>query len=128
MKKKKFLIGLLFIALLLFSASIYRQARISPLAKREISVSAEAQGLFIDWDVCRYYGTYDGCIILMVPSPMMAIGNVSVGPYTFQHSTLFQLYAYHDGLFVSLEDAYTDGLLSDRQIVKIYQRHLYYVD
>lgn len=43
-----------------------------------------------------------------------------------RHNTSFVLYAYKNGAFIELEDAYEQGLISDRSLAKIVKKHSQY--
>ena len=71
----------------------------------------------------RYYGTYNGYIIIFAKSNATAIGEMNIAGKLFLCSNLFHIYAYRDGELYKLQDVYNDGLLSDENIAEIYEIH-----
>ena len=73
----------------------------------------------------RYMGTVGGFHIIM--HPIYAVTGISepsrlkIAGYSFQYPRRIRMYAYRAGRVIRLEDAYNQGLLSDAQILKIYQ-------
>ena len=73
----------------------------------------------------RYYGTYNGYTILFDNSGMQlqAYWAIQVGTESFKHYAGFQLYAYKDGEFIWLPDAYEQGLISDDAVSQAAKIH-----
>lgn len=71
----------------------------------------------------RYYGTFSGYDIILVPIYMNQLpgGHRVIGGYHFWCEEVFQLYAYKDDTLVHLTDAYEDRLLTKTQIAQIHQ-------
>lgn len=73
-----------------------------------------------------YYGTINGCIIIRSPQWSIwdtALGRIQVGDYIFYWDDPLRIYAYRDGEFCLLEEAYERGWLTDAHIEKIYDEH-----
>lgn len=72
-----------------------------------------------------YYGSINGCIILKTDqvSVGMEIGRIEVADYIFYWDGPFRLYAYREGEFCLLEEAYERGWLTEAHIEKIYHEH-----
>ena len=73
----------------------------------------------------RYYGEYNGYHILFDDTGirMMVYGGTTIAGEEFEHSTPFDLYAYKDGVFLTLAEAYEQGLISKEQIALIAECH-----
>lgn len=73
----------------------------------------------------RYYGMYNGYYILFDGSGMrMAVYTaIHFGTETIDDGASFGIYAYKDGTFIDLKDAYDMGYLSDNHISKIANKH-----
>ena len=73
----------------------------------------------------RYYGTFNGFDIILIEyvSVVDSGGHMVVAKYVFRHNTSFNLYAYKDGVFYTLNEAYENTLLTRKQIKKIYDIH-----
>ena len=72
----------------------------------------------------RYYGTYNGYIVLFSEESgwdnRLTIGQDAV---ELTHGTPFMVYAYKSGVFYTISEAYADGFLSDDDIEQIAVRH-----
>ena len=75
----------------------------------------------------RYYGDFNGYTIIFryYTSMITSDGLRVIAGYEFRHPEQFQIYAYKDGEFHALEDAYQNGWLTDEQIEEIYNIHWY---
>ena len=72
----------------------------------------------------RYYGAESGYAILFIPSATPIATNIVIGEYTFHHSSGFNVYAYRNGTFYKLAEAYYQGLISDAAIQVAWERHI----
>ena len=72
----------------------------------------------------RYYGSDNGYDILFVGGQMAVSTTKYIAGQGFTYGTAFQLYAYKDGEVVDLEQAYTDGLVSQSAIEQAAQYHI----
>ena len=75
----------------------------------------------------RYYGDFNGYTIIFkyYTSTLTSDGLRVIAGYEFRHPQQFQIYAYKDGEFHTLGDAYQNGWLTDGQIEEIYNVHWY---
>lgn len=77
-----------------------------------------------DHFVGRYYGTVNNCVILARSTYLENEYNtVAVGGNEITNSHSFYLFAYRDGRIETLEKAYSDGWLKDKDIKIIKIRH-----
>lgn len=74
-------------------------------------------------DGVRHYGTYDGYDVIYLPTFDDAITQKQIGNVVFKNNYTFELYAYRDGLFYDLKQAYEEGLLNDVMLQQIAQIH-----
>ncbi len=74
----------------------------------------------------RYYGTYNGFDILFKGTAVGADTTKTIGGVSFTYSNSFVLYAYADGVFYELEEAYADGLISQESLKAAADIHLGY--
>ena len=74
-------------------------------------------------DGVRYYGSYEGYDILFASQDICEITTETIGDIEFEHNFSFALYAYKDGRFHSLKDAYDSGLITDESLKKIGRNH-----
>ena len=73
-----------------------------------------------------YYGSINGCMIfrtLQWSAWDVEIGRIQVAGYIFYWNGPLRIYAYRDGEFCLLEEAYERGWLTEAHIGKIYQEH-----
>lgn len=77
------------------------------------------------WDA--YYGTYDGCIVVLDPGNLTAIRSIEVAGYNFIFGNSFTIWVYRNGEFYKLEEAYEAGILIETQIAAIFERHADYL-
>ena len=77
------------------------------------------------WVGMRYYGSYDGYEILFYPTESVTdmFAELTVGGCSFWHSDTFEIYAYRDGKFRTLLDAYDSGDISGDSVAAIYEIH-----
>lgn len=73
-----------------------------------------------------YYGRYQGYDIVFMRTMLAVISGKKIGNEEFHHSSGFVLYAYKNGEFIELEDAYAQGLISDRSLARIAKKHSKY--
>ena len=62
-----------------------------------------------DW---RYYGTENGYAFIFVKGVLTTYYTIEIGPKLFRSGSSFELFAYKDGTFMKLKDAYEQGLVS----------------
>ena len=74
-----------------------------------------------DW---RYYGELEGYDIMFQSLPLDMIETKTVAGQNFVHGSMFQIYAYRNGSFTKLEDAYSKGMLSAESICDIAVIHM----
>ena len=75
----------------------------------------------------RYYGTFNGFDIIFKGSLSIttADGCIYVANYDFRHPVTFQIFAYKNGEFTGLKEAYEKSWLTESQIKEIYDIHWY---
>ena len=74
----------------------------------------------------RYYGTYNGCIILFFSGGDLEEMNIPVGEYTFTNVGAFSIYVIQNGSLCRLEDYYPEGDITEDQLERIYEIHASY--
>ena len=68
------------------------------------------------------YGTYDGCTVAFIHGPfiyLQALMEERVGHYTFYYDDSQRLWAYKDGEYKSMPDAYAAGWLNEKAVKEI---------
>ena len=81
-----------------------------------------------DYARARYYGKINGYQIIFSERVSMVGANhhVFVGDYTFAHTEYFDIFAYKNGEFYTIAQAYEKGWLKERHIKEIYDIHCTY--
>ena len=90
------------------------------------------EGYALDWTYApptglRYYGTYSESVVFMLPTETAEETSFEVAGWTFRHDSGFAIHVYRGGAFASLEDAYHQGWLTDRNILSICVNHDAYI-
>ena len=73
-----------------------------------------------------FYGRYNGSIVLLISGEhieIMPIFKHDIAGYTFEYSKPFALYAYCEGVFTPLEEAYDNGVITQTHISQICEYH-----
>ena len=93
-------------------------------------------GKTVRWGyVDPYYGTINNCSIVIVHpfgTPKQEAWSQEVAGYIFEWDSPIDLYVYYHGKYESLsyvytlQTAYENGLLTEKQIGEIYKRHIEY--
>ena len=73
----------------------------------------------------RYYGNYNGYEIIFLPSPLCAVTEIEIAGCHFSYSSVFNIFAYKDGSFHKLENAYESEWLSEEDILEIARVHYF---
>ncbi len=72
----------------------------------------------------RTYGLFDGAAVTYVDCSLFAYPGIEteivVGEYVFMYGSSQQLEVYKDGEFLDLDDAYTQGWISDESLARVY--------
>ena len=71
----------------------------------------------------RYYGTYNGYVILFREGYAEMEAHIVIADYKFRYSMEFRLFAYKSGEFHMLKDVYEQGFVSDETIKSIWEVH-----
>lgn len=74
----------------------------------------------------RYYGNYEGYDIIFEKTDLAVISTEAIAGETFEGRSSFILWAYSNGEFIFLKDAYEEGLISANSIKKIAKIHSQY--
>ena len=76
-----------------------------------------------------YYCTISGYTILMreTGTSFGPYSEIRIANYEFKSGDIFHLCAYKNGEFMQLEDAYNKGLISQEDILVIFEAHKAYV-
>lgn len=132
------IISIIMVLILLLGAFVgcgdQNSTTLSDKQKQEIEEDwFKIEGKPIEWwdfeneqyEGARYYGRYNGYHIIFMESISMTgdEGMRPVGEFLFHHPDNFQIYAYKNGKFYSLSEAYEKGLLKEKQIQEIYDTH-----
>ena len=124
-KKWKYIIILLLLCGVLIALGIKADSFKFPKA---VKAEIEEAWLFayereMDLDYCEYYGTYNGAVVFFVKGNTDEIWHISVAGAEFKWTSGASIKVYKEGRFYSLEKAYEDGLLTERNIKSIFRRH-----
>lgn len=79
-------------------------------------------------DGLRYYGSYNGYDILFEGTELTCVTTKEIGGVSFTCAQSFVLYAYSDGVFYELEEAFAHGLISEENLQEAAKIHLSYQD
>ena len=71
----------------------------------------------------RYYGNYNGYEILFVSTPLCVDTTIGISECSFTYCNYFNLYAYKDGVFHKLENAYEANMINSNDVYKIAEMH-----
>lgn len=104
--------------------------RIKPLSEEKTQeISAAYFNQYGDeFHSYRYYGEYNGCYVFFRSGIADATETKLIAGCYFYHTKLFNLYAYKDGVFYSLEEAYEKGLITQKQVKKVMYVHDEYTE
>ena len=75
----------------------------------------------------RYYGIYKDAVVFGTNQGEELKTELSVAGEQFECGGGFSIYVYHEGEIQTLEEAYGQGLLTQREIGKIAQKHKEYL-
>ena len=110
--------------------SVWGDSRMSEIENAWYTATGTAFG---DWEDgaavtegTRYYGTYNGYDILFRPTHGEAETHLCVADVSFSHWNTFEIFAYCDGSFATLEDLSASGVLSTTDIRMLSLTHLAY--
>ena len=70
-----------------------------------------------------YLGTYNGAVVYIDGGQLTVITKIEVAGEEFSWPSSFTIYAYKDGWFYDLETAYEKGILTEKNIKSIAERH-----
>lgn len=103
---------------------------LSNKTKKEIEDACSEQGIIsVTWgsnaSSARYYGNFNGYEILFVPTPMCSVTTIKIAGYHFVYGNVFYLYAYKNGIFHKLENAYESNMISKEDVLKIAELHYF---
>ncbi len=74
-----------------------------------------------------YFGTYNNCVVMILDSPFSVYFQAQtfneIGGYVFAYPVMRSTAVYRNGEFVTLEQAYEKGWLSDENMKDIYYYH-----
>lgn len=77
-------------------------------------------------DGVRHYGCYNEYDVIYLPTNDAAITQKQIGTVVFKNNCTFDLYAYRDGRFYDLRQAYDEGWVTEEALQKIAGVHLQY--
>ena len=125
MKKKYYIVIILLLCGILIALGIKSSSFKFPKA---VKAEIEEAWLFayereINLDYREYYGTYHGAVFFFCEGMTDGVWQISVAGKEFKWPGGASIMVYKDGLIYSLEKAYEDGLLTERNIKSISRRH-----
>ena len=125
MKKKYYIVIILLLCGILIALGIKSTNFKFP---RAVKSEIEEAWLFayereIDLDYREYYGTYNGAEVFFGEGQTDAVWHISVAGVDFKWPGGASITVYKEGCFYSLEKAYEDGMLTERNIKSISRRH-----
>lgn len=77
-------------------------------------------------DHCRYYGTFDGCVVWFSGENWEKPSCFELGGYSFDYGTSTDLHVYKDGEYYPLASAVNKELISAEDLAIIAERHWSY--
>ena len=85
----------------------------------------------VDWDrryICamRYYGTFNGYVILFSPGQTAVMTSQEIGGEKFDYTSSFVIYGYKNGQFQNLSELFETGIVDADDIVGIAKAHKKY--
>ena len=78
---------------------------------------------FSEHGLLRYYGHFDGFGIVFQETNLQALSGITIAGRKFSHNTSFVLYAFANGSFIPLEEAYENNLISAKSVWAIADAH-----
>ena len=114
---------------------VYSPAPISQELRNQLD--ADFARIFIDsytpewyteafpYDNCRIYGEENGYFLFFFTGGMRmaTVVTENIGGVEFYNPMPFSLYAYKDGVFINIEYAYEQGLISKEALLKAQEYH-----
>ena len=80
-----------------------------------------------DVNLEHYFGTYNGCYVVLIEFygdiHMDALTTEYIAGYRFDYNYIRTTKVYHNGEFINLRDAHSNGLLSEKDIKDIHYYH-----
>lgn len=104
--------------------------------KTEIETTwQQTHGVVYEWSdgendgyyTVRYYGTYQGAVVRMYEGAAQGTTGFNVAGEFFMWFHGFGIHVYKDGEFYSLQEAYENGLLTEKHIKSIAEQHDKYI-
>ena len=101
----------------------------------ELGIKYSQSDLNPDWEIGklfekRFYGNYNGCIIIFIPGDNTAVTWITVGGIRFGHMNTFTMPAWvfdettgRGRIFRRIQDAYDLGYLTDENVSSMYEIH-----
>ena len=74
-------------------------------------------------DGVRYYGTFDGYDIFFRPNGDDAVTQLMIEDVQFEYRIGFEIYAYREGNFITLQELYAQGGLSKMNLLSLRMAH-----
>lgn len=136
---KKYIVLIVIAVVLILSACIVINAVMEPeLPTLSEELKKEIQDAWSDqndgrtlskWGPeLRYYGSYGGVTVLFEGGPLFASETKRIALSSFWYQNSFVLWAYADGTFIPLEDAYAANKIGIFDIATIAKIHRAYHD
>ena len=72
---------------------------------------------------CIYYGTFRDSVVVASMGNFAEDVNITIGGYSLLYPNNVKVYVYNNGAFYDIEKAYEIGLLTDKDIKIIAERH-----
>ena len=94
------------------------------IVKEQIVADRRKQMYAASKDSTHYFVTYNGYHIVALMGMTQAHHFETVAGYTFRYSIGFGLYAYKNGEFIYLDEAYEKGLVSKKAIAEAHRVHV----
>ena len=125
MKKKYYIVIFLLLCGILIALGIKADNFKFPKA---VKAEIEEAWLFayereINLDYREYYGTYSGAVVFFGEGQTDGFWHISVAGVEFKWPSGANIMVYKEGRFFSLEKAYEEGVLTERNIKSISRRH-----
>lgn len=95
----------------------YAMTPLSPEMKQEIEENfLTSMGRNLDIGATEYYGTINGCELFLEMLPLADETYIELAGYTLYWPSLYNVFCYRNGEFLTIQDAYDQGWLAAEHI------------
>ncbi len=125
MKKRHYILLLLLLCVVFTACGKGRTDLPSAALKAEMQAAwLQQTGRELPWDgATGCYGIYDGAVVYLSEGQADMIDEKMVAGYKFAWPSTFTIRVYKAGEFLTLEEAYEAGILTEKQVGEIAKYH-----